>query len=359
MRTIKFKGHDQSQALFAATLRKRVADYFQERNLPTHGNWEIQLKSAVMLSLYFIPFILLLTVPMNGWLALLSAIVMGFGVAGIGMGIMHDANHGSYSRKRWLNEVMGASIYLLGANVFNWKMQHNVLHHTYTNIEGMDGDINSLGPIRLSEHAPVKKIHRYQYIYAFFLYGLMTLMKLTKDFWQLHDFNQRGITQAQQRSPRFEMGKMIVLKIVYFALFLGLPLWLSSFAAWEVFLGFFIMHWVAGCILATVFQLAHVVEGATQPLEKTTGHIENDWMVHELETTSNFAPKNRPLGWFIGGLNYQIEHHLFPNISHVHYRKIAYIVEQTANDFGHAYNLKPTFGSALASHVRRLKALGR
>lgn len=359
MRTIKFKGRDESQAQFSAALRKRVGDYFKEKNIPTHGNWELKLKSAVMLSLYLIPFVLLLAVPMNGWLGLCLVIVMGLGIAGIGMGVMHDANHGSYSRKRWLNELMGASMYLLGSNVFNWKLQHNVLHHTYTNIEGLDGDIHSLGPIRLSEHAPIKKIHRYQYLYAFFLYGLLTLLKMVKDFSQLHDFNRKGVTKSQKRSPNFEMMKMTVLKLAYLALFIGLPIWVSGFAFWQVLIGFFVMHWIAGCILSTIFQLAHVVEGAAQPLEKARGLIENDWMVHELETTSNFARGNRPLSWFIGGLNYQIEHHLFPHISHVHYAKITFIVEQTAHDFGYPYNLKTSFGSALASHVRRLRELGR
>ncbi|MBI5916018.1 MAG: acyl-CoA desaturase [Bacteroidetes bacterium] len=358
MRNIKFKSHDEMQARFAAAVRKNVDNYFKEKAISPKGNWEIKLKSAAMLAIYLVPFALLLFAPMHGWLALLLAVVMGLGKAGIGMGVMHDAAHGSYSRKRWVNELMSANMYLLGSNVFNWKVQHNVLHHTYTNIDGLDGDIASHGPIRLSEHSPVWKIHRYQHLYAFFLYGLMTLSKMVKDFRQLHVYNKAGITREHRRSPVFEMIKVAVFKAAYLFVFIGLPLLLTGFTVWQVLAGFFLMHWVTGVILSVIFQLAHVVEGADQPLEKTSGIIENDWMVHELQTTADFARNNRLLGWYIGGLNFQIEHHLFPHISHVHYRHIAPIVEQTAHEFGYAYNVKPTFINALTSHVQRLKELG-
>ena len=253
---------------------------------------------------------------------------------------------------------MGASMYLLGSHVFVWYVQHNVLHHTYTNIEGLDGDIGTKGPIRLSEHAPIKKIHRYQHLYAFVLYGLMTFLKLVKDFSQLHNYNKEGITVAQRHSPILEWVKLLASKALYLLVIIGLPLWLTSFNIWQVLAGFFVMHWVTGVILSTIFQLAHVAEGADKPREQTTGLIEYDWVVHELQTTANFAKNNRLLNWYIGGLNFQIEHHLFPHVSHVHYRDIAPIVEKTAKEFGYTYNMKPTFIGALASHVRRLKELG-
>ena len=119
------------------------------------------------------------------------------------------------------------------------------------------------------------------------------------------------------------------------------------------------MHWVGGLIMSTIFQMAHVVEGAVQPLPNAEGIIETDWAVHELRATSDFARNNLFLNWYAGGLNFQIEHHLFPNICHVHYRNIAPIVENTARQFGLIYNLKPTFAAALISHVKRLKELGK
>lgn len=359
METIKFVSANKREHEFAAAVRKNVSEYFKTNNITMKGNTTLIYQTVVMLSLYIIPFMLVLIISMSVWAALAAAIVMGIGMAGIGMCVMHDAVHGSYSQKEWVNKMMAATLYLLGSNVLNWKIQHNVLHHTYTNIDGFDQDIASRGPIRLSEHAPIRKIHRYQYIQGFFFYGLMTFSKLIKDFTQLIEFNKAGLTRQHHIHPAMEYSKMILIKLVYLFVLIGLPILLTSFNWWQILIGFFVMHWTAGCILSTVFQMAHIVEGAEQPLPNSDGLITSDWVVHELKTTSDFARKNHFLNWYVGGLNFQIEHHLFPRISHVHYRNIAPIVERTAKEFGFEYNLKPSFIVALASHIRRLKELGK
>ncbi len=358
MKTIKFICNDK-QKLFAATVRKNVFKYFEEKGISQQGNASMVIKTILMLSAYIVPFVVLLTVPVGAWLGLLLTVLMGIGMAGTGMGVMHDALHGSYSRWQWLNKLLGGTIYLLGSNVFNWRIQHNILHHTHTNIHGVDEDIASRGPIRLAEHAPLRKIHRYQYIHAFFFYGLMTFSKLTKDFTQLLKYNKAGITRKHGMNPTLEFTKMVVYKLIYLFVIIGLPLLLTDFKCWQVLTGFFIMHWTTGCILSTVFQMAHVVEGAEQPMPNEKGIIENDWAIHQLATTSDFGRNNFFLSWYIGGLNFQIEHHLFPNICHIHYRQLSPIVQQTAKEFGLTYNLKPTFFNAFASHVKRLKELGR
>jgi linoleoyl-CoA desaturase len=359
MNVIKFVCSDKHQQHFTAALRKNVNDYFRTNGISTKGDTALVVQTLVMLALYIVPFIVLLTMPMSVWIALLLAIIMGIGIAGIGMGTMHDAVHGSYSRKEWVNKMFGGTLYLLGSYVLNWKIQHNILHHTYTNIEGRDEDIASRGPIRLSEHAPLRKIHRYQYIHAFFFYGLLTLAKLVKDFTQLAKYNKEGITKQHHSNPKFEYAKMVIVKVTYLFVVIGLPIIFTGFSWWQVLLGFFIMHWVAGCILSTVFQMAHVVEGTEQPLPNANGVIENDWAIHELLTTADFGRNNRFLTWYSGGLNFQIEHHLFPHICHIHYHQIAPIVEKTAKEFGYPYNAKPSLLAALASHIRRLKELGQ
>jgi len=359
MRSVKFQTQANSQAELAAVLRKNVNNYFTENNISINGNWKMKVKSVVLLTAYILPFVLLLTVPMSGWLALSLVVLIGIGKAGVGMGVMHDAVHGSYSKKKWVNEMMSVSMYLLGSNVFNWKVNHNGTHHTFTNIDGLDIDIASHGPIRLSEHSPVKKAHRFQHVYAFFLYGLLTLSKMVNDFVQLAKFNKSGITRQHRLNPTVEMVKLAVFKALYLFAFIGLPLLLTSYNVWQVLGAFVLMHWVTGCILTVVFQLAHVVQGATQPMPNKDGAIENDWIVHELETTYNFARNNHWLGWYVGGLNFQVEHHLFPHICHVHYPQIAPIVERTVREFGYSYNVMPTLTDALVSHVRRLKELGQ
>jgi len=348
-----------TESQFASALRKNVNAYFKEKGISQKGNLNLIFQTVAMLSLYLIPFMLLLLLPMAWWVGLILSGVMGIGISGIGMCVMHDALHGSYSKKEWLNKLLGGTMYLLGGNVFNWKIQHNVLHHTYTNIEGEDEDIGPRWPLRLSQNAPIRKINRYQYIHAFFFYGLMSITRIINDFIRLAEYNKTGITRKHNANPTGEYFKMTGIKIVYLFAFIGLPILVTPFTWWQVLIGFTTMHWVAGSILSTVFQLAHVVEGAEQPLPDESGVINHDWAVHEVRTTSDFARNNAVINWCVGGLNFQIEHHLFPYISHVHYRKIAPIVESTANQFGLSYNLKPSFINALLSHIRRLKELGR
>lgn len=359
MKTMKFICSDSRQNEFAAAVRKNVNDYFREKGISTKGNLPMVIQTITMLAAYLVPFVLILIMPMPIWVAILLTFLMGIGMAGIGMCVMHDAIHGSYSHKDWVNKLFGSTLYILGSNVLNWKMQHNYLHHTYTNIDGYDQDIDSKGPIRLSQFAPIKKIHKYQYVHAFFFYGLMTISKLIRDFTQLIDFNKEGITIKYELSPTFQYAKMIVIKLLYIFVFVGLPILFTSYTWWQVLIGFFIMHWTAGCILGTVFQMAHVVEGTEQLQANEKGIIDRVWAVHELRTTSNFARDNLFLNFYVGGLNFQIEHHLFPKICHIHYRKIAPIVERTAREYGFIYNLKPSFLSAFKSHVHRLKELGR
>ncbi len=356
MKIIRFE-RDRSQ--FMASLKKNVNDYFKERGISTKGNWTMGVKSVVMLSLYIIPFILMITVSMPGWMIFPLSIIMGAGMAGTGMAVMHDAAHGSLSRKGWLNQLLSGSIFLMGTTIFNWKVQHNVLHHTFTNIDGMDEDIAGHAALRFSKHAPLKKIHRFQHLYWWFLYSFMTLSKLIGDFFQLKNYNKTGLTEQQNAKPALEYLKLFGTKAIYFPVVLGLPLLFSDFTWWQIALGFVVMHCTGGMIMAVVFQLAHVVEGAEQPLPDQGGNIENEWAIHQLQTTANFSRSNRWLHWYVGGLNFQIEHHLFPNVCHIHYRKISHIVEKTAMEFGLPYNMNPSIVNAIASHMRMLKALGR
>jgi len=358
MNRLKFISNDAHQKEFGIAVRKNVYDYFKENDISTKGDVRMYFKAIIMLLLYIIPFIVILTTTMNLWWALSLVLLMGIGEAGIGMSVMHDAAHGAFSKKQWVNKFFSSTMFLLGSNTFNWNIQHNILHHTFTNIYGFDQDIETKAVIRLCSHAPLKKYHRFQHFYAFFLYGLMTIARLVTDFKQLINFSKEGITQAHGRNPKLEIIKLIISKALYLSVIIGLPLLLTDFTWWQILAGFIIMHFTAGIIMSIVFQMAHVVEGADQPLPNTLGNIEENWVLHELNTTSNYARNNGFLNWYAGGLNFQIEHHLFTNICHIHYSKISPIVEQTVRDFGFTYNVKPSFTSALISHFQRLKELG-
>jgi linoleoyl-CoA desaturase len=349
------------QKEFSKALNARVSAYFKDRKEGRYANAEMIIKTIFMFLLYWTPFAVVLSGAVTaGWLYFLLMIVMGFGLAGIGLSVMHDANHGAYSKNRWVNKLIGYSMNLVGGNATNWKIQHNVKHHTYTNIHGHDEDVSPKGGIlRLSPNCDKKTIHKYQHIYAWFLYGLMTISWIgVKDITQLVGYTKDGMLKKQQ-----PIGKawvwIILTKLVYYSYVLVLPLIFSPFSWWMVLLGFLVMHYVAGFILAIIFQPAHVMEVNEFPIPNEDHLVEENWSVHQLKTTCDFAQNSRIFSWYVGGLNFQIEHHLFPNICHVHYRKIAKIVRETAEEFNMPYKTYRTFWSALVGHGKMLYALGR
>jgi linoleoyl-CoA desaturase len=343
---------------FASTLRKRVHLYFKENGITKYANGAMVAKTVFMFSLFWIPYVCLYFVS-SGWLTVLCYALMGTGMAGIGLSVMHDANHGAYSQKKWVNSLMGYALNMLGGNATNWKIQHNVLHHTYTNIHTHDEDIRPRHILRFSPHSTYHKFHKYQHIYAWPLYGLMTVSWiLFKDFGQLYGYHKSGLLEKQV-NPAKAWFWLIATKVFYLSYIVVLPIIFGATSFWMVLLGFFIMHYVAGFILATVFQPAHVLEANLFPEANKEDEIEENFMVHQIKTTANFARKNKPFSWFVGGLNYQIEHHLFPNICHIHYSKLAEIVKKTAAEFNVPYRDIPSFRTALALHGRMLYKLGQ
>jgi linoleoyl-CoA desaturase len=345
---------------FYATLNKRVNEYFKSHKISRYANAEMLIKTVCMFAAYIIPYLLIVTGVVSGALPMVCAlIVMSLGLAGIGLSVMHDANHDAYSNKKWINTIIGYSLNFIGANAFNWKMQHNVLHHTFTNVHEEDEDISPRGALRLTPHSEWKKIHKYQFIYAWFLYGLMTIVWLFfKDFVRIVRYQKNGLAKKQQANMVHEWIILITGKLVYIGYILIIPLVFTSLLWWQVLVGILLMHYIAGFILAIIFQPAHVIEGTEFPLPDDNRALENTWAIHQLLTTTNFGNNSRWFSWYVGGLNFQIEHHLFPNICHVHYRKIAGIVSETAKEFGLPYKSTRTFFQALVKHARLLKELG-
>ncbi|WP_416867166.1 MAG: fatty acid desaturase family protein [Imperialibacter sp.] len=346
---------------FFTTLNHRVNQYFKTKNISRNANSAMVFKTIAMFTLYFGPYALIVAGSFSSLYVFyaLSAI-MGFGLAGIGMSVMHDANHSAYSKKKWVNTLLGYSLNMVGGNAFNWKVQHNVLHHTFTNVDGTDEDIEPRGVLRFCPHTDWKPFHKFQFIYAWFFYGLLSFIWIVfKDFERLTRYKRACQIKKQKTTELKEWSVLIFTKIAYYAYIIVIPMLVLPFAWWHVLIGFFVMHYIAGFILAVVFQLAHVVEGTEYPVPDETGNIYNTWAVHQLHTTANFAQHNKLLSWYVGGLNYQVEHHLFSNICHVHYHKLSEIVKETSEEFGHPYKSKRRLRDAVASHFKVLKALGK
>ncbi|WP_268034544.1 fatty acid desaturase family protein [Algoriphagus sp. PAP.12] len=317
------------------------------------------LKTILLLSLYLVPLALVtIGIATTTFQLFVCFILAGLGMAGVGMGVMHDANHGSYSKNQKVNKWLGYTLNMVGANSTIWKIQHNVLHHSFTNIEEHDDDINAPFFLRFSPNAEKNALHKYQHLYAGFFYSLSTLSWITvKDFVRLKRYHKMGLVKGEN-AYRKTVLKLIGWKIGYFLVALGLPLIFAPFPVWEILLAYVAMHAVTGFVITLIFQTAHVVPEANFPLPNEEGIVEGERMLHQLATTCNFAPKSRLLEWYIGGLNYQVEHHLFPDICHVHYREISKIVKATAEEFQIPYYSKPHFLGAVYDHFKMLYLLG-
>lgn len=356
--TLKFSN---VQPDFFTTLNKRVNEYFKSNGISRHANSEMVIKTIFMFALYFIPYGFMISGAfLNPWALLGLFFVMGLGKAGIGLSIMHDANHGSYSSKAWVNTTIGYSLNLIGGNAFNWKVQHNVLHHTYTNVHDADEDISPRGVLRMSPQSAWKPLHRFQYIYAWFFYGLLTFVWVVlKDYGKIVRYSKDGLVAKMKANLYAEWAILVGSKALYLLYIIVLPILLLPVAWWWFLLGFVVMHFVSGFMLAIIFQPAHVIDGTEYPDPDENGKLENSWAIHQLRTTTNFAQRSKIFSWYVGGLNLQVEHHLFPNICHVHYRKISNIVKTTAEEFNLPYKSYDTFPQALVGHTKLLKELGK
>lgn len=342
---------------FQATLRRRVDEFFVRTGRNPRDNGAMYLKTAVILGLFVLSYVVLVFLAANWWHAGLAALFLGGAAGLIGFNIQHDGSHLAYSDRPWMNKLTAMSMDLIGASSYLWHWKHIASHHIYVNITEHDADVDLGAFARVTPHQPHYFFHRVQHFYLWALYGFMTIRwHLYGDF---RDLVMREIGGHPFPRPRGrELAIFIGGKLVFFTLAFVLPLMLHTW--WKVLLCYVIVAGVTGIVLSIVFQLAHCVEEADFPLpDETTNRMEDNWMVHQLHTTVNFARRSKLMCWLLGGLNFQVEHHLFPKICHVHYPEISKIVEQTCREFGVRYNEHKTLWAGLVSHYRWLRRLSR
>jgi len=317
-------------------------------------------KTIFMIALFFVPLLILSSGIVSSTPMLFALYILsGFGMAGVGMGVMHDAIHGSYSKNKKINKFLGYSFNLIGGNATVWKIQHNVLHHTYTNIEEADDDLNAPFFLRFSPHAKHYWVHQFQHIYIWFFYCISTISWITtKDFVRLKRYRDMGFLDKKNEYNKALAG-MSAWKIAYYIYALILPMIMLPFSWGIILLAFLCMHFVTGFLVSIVFQIAHIMPNTNFPLPNNNGEMDDSWYGHQLATTTNFSPKSKLLYWLIGGLNYQVEHHVLPDVCHVHYKGLSKIVADTAKEFGMTYHVKSSLFSAIGDHTRMLKSLGK
>ncbi len=342
---------------FRRALRRRVDEYFTSTGLRRRDCPAMYLKSAIVLTCLAASYSLLVFAGATGWPAVPLAVLLGLSMAAVGLNVQHDGGHGAYSDRRWVNRLAAITLDLIGGSSYVWARKHNSIHHSYTNVTGHDDDIN-LGFLgRLSPHQRRLNPHGLQHVYLWVLYGFLPMK------WHLYD-DFRDVCAGRiggHRLPRPRGWNLAIFaggKTVFFSLAFGLPMLFHPW--WTVLVLYAAATFVEGVVLSVVFQLAHCVQEAEFPLPCAgTSRMATAWAEHQVQTTVDFAPCNRLLTWFVGGLNFQIEHHLFPQICHLHYPALALLVEQTCREFGLRYTATKTLWSALSSHLRWLRQMGR
>lgn len=356
MAAVKF---NSTNPQFFSTLRNRVDEYFKTNNLKHTGNFKLYAKTAILLSGLIASYIILVFfTPSNAWVSLGICALMGCFMAGVGFNVLHDGGHGSYSNNATINDLMSYTLNLMGGSSFMWKQKHNLNHHSFTNIEGMDDDIDVKPFLRVNTNQKRMWFHRFQHIYGMLLYGF------TYFFWVFYnDFHKyfSGRVSNNSTLKKMKVSEHImfwVTKISYVVTFIGLPMYNVGIV--ETILGYGVLVFVCGLVIAIVFQLAHIYEDAHfEDEQHPVYEIKEEWAIHQVKTTANFATKSKIVSWFLGGLNFQVEHHLFPRISHVHYPALNPILIQTCNEFGIEYKEFPTLWSAIRSHLIHLKRIGK
>jgi linoleoyl-CoA desaturase len=341
---------------FQVELRRRIDEFLLRSGRPARDSIRAYVKAVVVLTAFALFYCGLVFVAVGWWQGLLLAMCLGAAAAAIGMNIMHDGGHGSFSKRPWVNKLAAMTLDVVGGSSYIWSWKHGIFHHTYANIAGYDSDID-LGKLgRVSPHQPRYWYQRWQHWYLWPMYGVMAIR------WHVYD-DFRDLVRGRIGSRPFprptgrELAILIGGKAAFFALAFGIPACFHPL--WVVIVFYGTVAFVLGTLLSVVFQMAHCVEGAAFPSpDKGSGRMTRAWAVHQVETTRDFIRHSRVRAWFLGGLNFQIEHHLFPRISHVNYAAISNLVEDTCKEFGVHYTEHLSLWSGLVSHFRWLRRMG-
>lgn len=348
---------DSDHNSFFKLLKQKVDNYFAEHNLSPAGNGKLYTKSVVQILAAVSLYVVLVFFTPPAFVSLFLCVALGLNLAIIGFNVMHEGGHQSFSRYTWLNNVSSYFLNILGGNAYYWKIKHNINHHTYTNIEGMDSDIDVKPFMRLHEEQPLRSYHRYQHIYWVVLYSISYLVWIFYEDFQKYISGKVGANTPRKKLAFKEHIIFWFTKLMYILVYMVVPILVVGWLPWLI--GFVVITFTCGVAISIVFQLAHVVEGTQfRVVDAQEQHSRQEWAIHQIRSTANFATTNRQLHWLLGGLNFQIEHHLFPRISHIHYPKISMLVKEACRESNIIYNEYSSMTKAIISHIIHLRRLG-
>lgn len=313
----------------------------------------MRLKTFVIFGWLISSYVFMLLFASTWWQVAIGAVSMGFAMAGIGFNVQHDGSHGAYAAKGPANGLAAASLDFIGASSYVWAWKHNVFHHSNPNRVELDADIDIQPFCRLAPDQAQHPWQRFQHIYIWFLYSLLAMKWLFDDFRDIANGTIGG--QHFPRPRGWKLAQFIAGKAFFIGWSMVLPMMLHPVA--NVAAAWITASVSISLVMAMVFQMAHVVELASFAPRGDAATMR--WAEHQVAATADFAQGNALVTWYTGGLNYQLEHHLFPKICHMHLPALAPIVKATCEEFGVPYRTYPTVTAALVSHVRWLRTMGR
>lgn len=347
----KIKFLNQQGDDFLTAVRQNVDAYFKKKGIPRTATFGHHCKVLGLFASWILVYGIILNQVFAPWPLLFFSMLLGVLTGILGINISHDAAHGSYFSSHKLNKLLGYTYDLIGFSSYVWRITHNGGHHTFTNIAGHDPDIDKPYLLRLTPQSTWHWFHAYQNLYIWVLYSLVSINWV---YFSDYAYFFKDI----KRVPFHETILFFAFKAINALIFVALPMIYMTLPWWQILIGYASLQMAGGFTVALIFQLAHIVECVHFPELDEDGVIHNQWGVHELLTTANFATQSTFLSHALGGLNFQVEHHLFPHIAHSHYKQISPIVRQTAREFDLPYNECKTMRAAVASHWRLLKKLG-
>jgi fatty acid desaturase len=343
----KISGKPQASAIetpFWKDMKKNVNQYFIDTKQSSRGNALMYFKTFALLFLTWLSYYLC----MQGYW--IFAPILGVFIAINGLAVQHDANHGSFSNIGIVNTLFGAvDDVILGGSSLMWRHQHNIAHHAHPNDCEKDTDTYSNFPIlKTNPKLPSRAYLKFQHIYAPFIYSLLGVAYYFGDFTTFF----QGAYDKIKIHPRRTIDYVIFLfgKLFYGYMFFYLPLY---YHGWEGFFKFILPFQLIGSnFLASLFIVSHNAE------ECEYNYKGNDWAEMQVVTAANWSVHSTAWWLVSGGLNFQIEHHLFPGICHVHYPAISSIVRDTCKKHKVPYHAHDTFYEIYTAHLRGLYQLG-
>ena len=339
---------------FPKVLRRRIDDFFLDRNLSPKADRTMWVKIAVGLAVLAGSWIALYLLKPDSWRFVGLYILNGLAQTFLLLNIAHDSNHNAISSVRSVNKALNYVFDVCEINSYMWRILHHRGHHSCINLYGEDDALTGRRVLRFTPHEPWARLHRFQHIYALFLYALFSLdYVFLRDFacffFPSHDYLK------QTKHPVREYAILFAGKGFYLTYMLILPVVLLGKSPLLVALAFVLVHLIIGLTVSLVFQTTHSIDSTYFPADRSEF---DNWTYHIFATTADYATTKPLVGWLAGGLNHHIVHHLCPSVCHTHYTPLTRIVKETAEEYGVPYRQHPTMRRAIKHHLLLLKQLG-